>query len=67
MSESPAPRASEPLEAALTAADDRLRLSHWLPPQIGVVPRIRIGKHWINVLWALPIGAAALIVLIAIA
>jgi sulfoxide reductase catalytic subunit YedY len=50
MSESLEPTASEPLEAALTGADDRLRLSHWLPPQNGIVPRIRIGQRWINVL-----------------
>ena len=46
MNESPAPSASEPLEAALTSADDRLRLNHWLPPQNGIVPRIRIGQRW---------------------
>ena len=58
---------AEPLESTLTGADDRLRLSHWLPPQAGIVPRIRIGERWVSVLWALPIGAAILIVLIAIA
>jgi len=67
MTESPAPPAYEPLEAALTSADDRLLLNHWMPPQAGIVPRIRIGQHWVNLLWALPIGTAALIALIAIA
>ena len=67
MNESPVPSTSEPLEAALTSADDRLHLSHWLPPQNGIAPRIRIGQRWVNVLWALPIGTAALIALIAIA
>ena len=57
----------EPLEAALSGADDRLRLSHWLPPQEGIAPRVRIGRRWVSVLWALPVGAAALVVLIAIA
>ena len=61
------PSTPEPLEAALTGADDRLRLNHWLPPQTGIVPRIRIGQRWVNVLWALPIGAAVLVVLIAVA
>ena len=46
----------EPLEGALTGADDRVLLSDWLPPQVGVVPKIRIGRRWINVLWALPLG-----------
>jgi methionine sulfoxide reductase catalytic subunit len=27
-----------------------------LPPQHGVVPKIRIGQRWINVMWALPLG-----------
>src|SRR5665213_4412802 len=59
--------APEPLEAALTSADDRLLLSHWLPPQAGIAPRVRIGTRWLSVLWGLPIGAAALIILIAVA
>ena len=58
---------AEPLEGALTGADDRLLLNHWLPPQAGIVPRIRIGTRWTSVLWALPIGAAILILLIAVA
>ncbi len=55
------------LAARLTGADDRLRMSDWLPPQWGIVPRIRIGSRWVSTLWALPIGSAALIVLIAVA
>ena len=46
----------DPVEASLSPADDRVRLNHWLPPQTGVVPRIRIGQRWVNVLWALPIA-----------
>ena len=38
------------VETGLSAADDRLRLSEWLPPQEGVVPRVRIGRRWVNVL-----------------
>ena len=68
MTESPAqPMTPEPLEGALTGADDRLLLSHWMPPQAGIVPRIRIGQRWVSTLWGLPIGATALIILIAIA
>ena len=47
-------RAKEPRQApqphdatSLSAADDRIRLSAWLPPQEGVVPRIRLGSRWI--------------------
>ncbi len=57
----------DPRAASLSGADDRLRLSDWLPPQQGIVPRIRIGRRWISTLWSLPIGAAAMIVLIAVA
>ena len=61
MTETPAqPMTPEPLESALTGADDRLLLNHWMPPQAGIVPRIRIGQRWVSTLWALPIGAAAL-------
>ena len=28
---------------SLSAADDRIRQSAWLPPQEGVIPRIRLG------------------------
>lgn len=48
-------RPHDPLSSSLSSADDRVRLSHWLPPQAGVVPKIRIGRHWINVLWVLPV------------
>ena len=51
----------DPIASTLSAADDRIVMSEWLPPQEGIVPRIRIGRRWINILWALPIGAAALV------
>jgi methionine sulfoxide reductase catalytic subunit len=60
----------DPLAADLTRAEDRIQLDIWnryIPPRAAMVPRIRIGRRWINVLWALPIGAAALIVIIAVA
>src|SRR6185437_833240 len=56
-----------PITPTLSAADDRITLSNWLPPQQGIVPVIRIGKRWISILWALPIGAVALVILIAVA
>src|SRR6185503_5964685 len=52
----PAAPAHDPIETKLSSADDRVLLNDWLPPQIGVVPKIRIGRHWINVLWVVPIG-----------
>src|ERR1700719_157159 len=63
----PQPPSTEPLRASLSDADDRLRLNHWMAPHQGIAPRIRIGRRWINTLWGLPIGAAALLCLIALA
>jgi hypothetical protein len=51
----------------LTRAADHIELNDWPPPRAAIVPRIRIGKRWINVLWVLPIGAAVPIVMIAVA
>jgi methionine sulfoxide reductase catalytic subunit len=55
------------LRASLSDADDRLLVNHWMPPQRGIAPRIRIGRRWINTLWGVPIGAAALLCMIAVA
>jgi hypothetical protein len=38
-----------------------------MPPQQGIFPRIRTGRRWLNTLWALPIGAATLLCLVALA
>jgi hypothetical protein len=57
----------DPIASTLSAADDRITLTHWLPPREGIVPHIRIGQRWINLLWALPVGAVTLILLIALA
>ena len=54
------------LESDLSHADDRVRLSHWTPPQSGVIPHVRIGKRWFNVFWAIPLGAAMLVIAIAL-
>ena len=59
--------AHDPLEATLTAADDRVRLNHWMPPQSGIVPLIRFRTRWYSVLWALPIAFVLLIVGVAVA
>ena len=61
------PPSPEPLRASLSDADDRIRLNHWMSPKQGIFPRIRIGSRWVNTLWALPIGAAALLCLVALA
>jgi methionine sulfoxide reductase catalytic subunit len=61
------PRPHDLLETRLSAADDRIRLSTWLPPQAGVVPRIRLGSRWVSVLWAVPFAITLLILGIAVA
>ena len=58
---------ADPLEQALSPADDRVRLSHWLPPQAGVMPKIRFGHRWVSILWALPISFVVLVAGIALA
>jgi len=63
----PASLIHDPLADRPSGADDRVRLSHWPPPQAGVVPRIRIGERWISVLWALPILFGLLVAGVAVA
>jgi thiosulfate reductase cytochrome b subunit len=57
----------DPLQQHLSSADDRIRLNEWLPPQAGIVPRIRISRHWVNVLWALPLVFVILVIGVAVA
>jgi sulfoxide reductase catalytic subunit YedY len=61
------PLMHDPIEAKLSPADDRVLLNNWLPPQVGVVPKIRIGRRWINVLWALPAGFVLAVIGVAVA
>ena len=63
----PVPLAHDPIEANLSPADDRVLLNDWLPPQVGVVPKMRIGQRWINVLWALPVGFVLAVIGVAVA
>ena len=57
----------DPIASTLSSADDRIVLSHWTPPRDGIVPHIRFAKRWFNLLWLIPIGAAGLVLLIALA
>jgi thiosulfate reductase cytochrome b subunit len=51
----------------LSDAGDAVDPKDWIAPQRAILPRIRIGQGWFNVLWLLPIGTAALMMLIALA
>jgi hypothetical protein len=59
--------AHDPIMASLTTADDRIRLSHWMPPQSGIVPLIRFRTRWYSVLWVLPIAFVLLLIGVAVA
>jgi len=61
------PRSHDPIAGSLSPADDRVLLNDWLPPKVGVVPRIRIGRRWFNVLWALPLGFVFAVIGVAVA
>lgn len=58
---------SEPSEGGLSQGDESMVPSHWLPPQTGIVPRVRFFSWWVNVLWAIPIGLFFLVAGIAVA
>ncbi len=57
----------DPIETNLSGAEDHIRLNAWLPPRTGVIPLIRVGRRWINVLWAIPLAVVLLILAIAVA
>src|SRR6185437_11172498 len=59
-------RQTDPLEARLSKAGDSIRPGSWLPPQWGEAPRIRLGKRWVNVLWAIPLAFVVLVFGIAV-
>lgn len=60
------PPPHDSLEARISRASDSLEPSVWLPPQWAQIPRIRIGKRWVNVLWILPIALVVLVLGIAV-
>jgi sulfoxide reductase catalytic subunit YedY len=61
------PPLHDPIASTLSSGDNRIILSDWLPPRDGIAPHIRIGRRWFNLLWTIPIGAAGLVLLIALA
>jgi methionine sulfoxide reductase catalytic subunit len=56
-----APADPDPLELQIAKSHDSILPQHWTPPKAGVVPHLRIGKRWFNVLWLIPIGAVVAI------
>jgi methionine sulfoxide reductase catalytic subunit len=61
-----APRQRDPLEARLSKASSSIWPGSWLPPQWGEVPRIRVGKRWVNVLWAIPVAFVVFVLGVAV-
>ena len=55
------------IASTLSAADDRIVLNDWTPPREGIIPQIRVARRWVSLLWLVPIGAAVLVLLIALA
>jgi DMSO/TMAO reductase YedYZ molybdopterin-dependent catalytic subunit/thiosulfate reductase cytochrome b subunit len=39
----------------LSIADDHVNPNTWMPPQTGIIPHVRIGQRWINILWVVPL------------
>src|SRR5262245_11797562 len=57
--------APDPLEAGLSAAEDRVVVAEWsrrIPPIRARIPQVRIGKRWYSIAWLLPIGVVGLII-----
>lgn len=63
----PAAGNRDPLEAQIARAHDEVLREKWAPARYGIVPHIRIGKRWFNVLWLLPLAGAGLVLGIAVA
>ena len=56
---------TDPLEAELSPAADRIVLAEWsrmLPPVKARIPEVRIGKRWFSMAWLIPISVVGLIV-----
>ncbi|MEO6794279.1 MAG: oxidoreductase, partial [Mycobacterium sp.] len=52
------------------APDRRVEIGHWagsIPQEMAQVPAVRLGKRWVSSLWLIPLGAAGLVVGIALA
>ena len=64
MSTFPTQPGHDPIATDLSPADDRVLLNDWLPPRKpALLPKIRIGRRWINLaLWVLPLGFALAVI-----
>lgn len=63
----PAAGNRDPLEAQIARAHDEVVREKWAPSRYGIIPHIRIGKRWFNVLWLLPLACVGLVLGISIA
>lgn len=55
------PGQPDPLESAIGKSHDHVVESKWAPPRNGIIPQIRLGNRWFNVLWLIPIGLTGLV------
>src|SRR5215471_13983811 len=59
----------DPLEAALSPAEDRVVAAEWsrrIPPVRARIPEVRIGKRWYSTAWLIPIALGGVIFFIAL-
>lgn len=56
----------DPLRKEIGKSHEYVIADKWTPPRAGIVPEIRLGSRWFNVLWLVPISATALVLAIGI-
>lgn len=64
------PNERDPIHIAVTKGEDTIDSEDWaghIPQTNGVMPRVRIGSRWVNVLWAIPLTVALLLIGVALA
>lgn len=61
-----APEGEASLSSRISKASDYLNLGVWAPPKQALVPRIRLGRRLVNVLWILPVAFVILVLGVAV-
>lgn len=60
---------SEPdrFDRKIPESHDSVMPERWASPRAGVIPQLRIGKRWFNVLWLIPVAISGLVIAAGIA